>query len=260
MPDLQQQAPIAVPVGPARLRLPAAEVTIYPRNFIQSVVCEMRYPALLEVDPKQVKSVGHALRKRLPNYQAFRELNLGPTGETTDPATAHQYQSRDGKTTFVLRPSVLTLETRRYTAFEAFQEDVRLVVDACRDAIDTDFFTRVGLRYINGIPLADNTLEGWIRPELVQTLAQGVYGQVEQCIQDVRGFAAQRGRYTFRHGLPPHPEGAQATYLVDFDFWEEGVDLTDLTSLLDGFREEAYRFFFWAVGPKTMQVMSNSGR
>jgi uncharacterized protein (TIGR04255 family) len=57
---------------------------------------------------------------------------------------------------------------------------------------------RIGLRYINTIPIEDGDLNGWINPALVSILTEGPWA-LQKCDTEVRGYT-NVGNYTFRHG------------------------------------------------------------
>lgn len=240
-----------------QLRLPSVELKTFPTNFLRTVVCEVRFPALISIEQRQVKSVMEAVRKRFPIYVSARAVEIGGSAADSEGEPIHQFKSRSGTNMLSLKHSSFALETTKYVSFDAFVADLHTVVKACEKLIDSDFYTRVGLRYINLIPIDASKsarLDDWINADLVKPLQAGVYGRVDKFMQEIRGTAARRGKYTFRHGFPEQ-ESPTATYAVDFDFYDEGVEANDLMPLLDGFRTEAYDFFAWVVRPATVQRM-----
>jgi len=116
--------------------------------------------------------------------------------------------------------------------------------------LDTDFFTRVGLRYIDTIPIEDGDLSGWIQETLVSPLTQGVYGAVVKTAQEVRGYTSV-GHYTFRHGIVDAEQEETQTYNFDFDFYEENVECDKVLELVTQFNRLSFLFFSWAIGPKS---------
>jgi len=128
------------------------------------------------------------------------------------------------------------------------------LLDRSSGLLDTDFFTRVGLRYINEIPISDRDLGECIRPELVAPLMAGTYGNVTRFFQEVRGSTAT-GRYSFRHGFPGIEQAEKKLYTIDFDFFDENVPFDSVLSKVTDFNRESFRFFSWVIGPKTKALL-----
>jgi uncharacterized protein (TIGR04255 family) len=242
-----------------RLSVPLASPREYARNYTKTVVCELRFPTLVEINPQAFKSAAHRLRRRFPNLQQVTNVGLYGPGQPASSELHQQLRTRDGDTALTIRNSALSLETQRYRSFETFRDDVAMILDACTEIIDADYFTRVGLRYINHIPLKHlASLDGWINPQLRGSLEHGHFGRIRQHITEVRGFARLRGEYTFRFGLPPAEERDGAIYLLDIDFSMLSVDIPEMMGLLDGFRAEATSLFEWAIGDQARTVMEDS--
>ena len=117
--------------------------------------------------------------------------------------------------------------------------------------IDADFFTRIGLRYINALPFTTGPeFEGWVNPELAGTLIHGPFGDLSTFWKQAQG-PAERGWFTFRHGLP-EANGPKREYILDLDFYDENIDLKDAEAAIAEMHALSYRFFCWTVGPKTI--------
>jgi hypothetical protein len=51
------------------LRLPEVERAQFKKNFINTAVCELRFPTILEYETKQPVELQRALRKEYPEYE-----------------------------------------------------------------------------------------------------------------------------------------------------------------------------------------------
>ena len=123
--------------------------------------------------------------------------------------------------------------------------------------IDSDFFTRVGLRYMNSVPLEDRNPAGWIRSDLICAITGGVLGVPKSYRSIVQG-RMEEGEYTFRHGLdagenPSQPDAGK--YILDFDYFKEGVELDDVQKLVKGFNERNFSFFSWCLDEKAKAIL-----
>jgi uncharacterized protein (TIGR04255 family) len=231
------------------LTLPGVERAQFEKNFIKTAVCELRFPALLEFETKPPVQLQKELRKDFPIYERQQLVSLN---DPQDKEVKHFLKSKKGDWLVSFKSSSIAVETSRYTHFEEFFKQIQTVVEKSRPLLDTDFFTRVGLRYINEIHIEDGKTEGWIRDDLVLPLAQGVYGTVDRFIQEVRG-ATETGKYTFRHGIAGLEKDKQDLYTIDFDFYNENVEADSVLSMISDFNKESFRFFLWVIGPKVKE-------
>ena len=237
------------------LNLPDVQVVEFERNFIKTAVCELRFPTLLEYETKPPVQLQKELRKDYPYYEPEQSVRVGP--ETVGREMRHLFKSRKKNWTVSFRASALALETSEYTNFEEFLERLESLFTKSQLLLDTDFFTRVGLRYIDEIPIEDGELSGWIREELVALLTKGVYGSVERFLQEVRGLT-EIGRYTFKHGMVDSAQEEHKRYNLDFDFYEENVPFESVLSLVSQFNQQSFRFFSWAMGPKAQSYLGKA--
>jgi uncharacterized protein (TIGR04255 family) len=236
--------------SPTTLTLPDIEAVVFARNFIQTAVCELRFPTLVEFETQPPTQLQKALRKDYPYYESGQAVIVRP--ETVNREARYLFKSRKKDWTVSFKSSAIALETSRYTSFEEFLMRFRRLLEKSQPLLDTDFFTRIGLRYVDAISIKDDNLSGWVRDDLVPPLVKGVYGTVEQCVQEVRGFT-EVGRYTFKHGTLAKTQDGFKIYNLDFDFYEENVQLDKVIPLLEQFNQLSFRFFHWAIGPKALE-------
>ena len=239
--------------SPGLLAIPDAQHVEYPRNLIRQAICEIRFPTLLELDAELPIAFNKALRKEFPNYE--RGSNLVVVGAEAQQQASHSFKSRDSRWILAIRSSAIALETRRYATFEEFHGRLMLVLKLVGDLLDTDFYTRVGLRYINALPIDEGGLAAWTNPALTALLNSGVLGEPDVFWQDIRGQMAS-GAYSMRHGFEP---GLDATkkrdYILDFDLFKETVEASEFSGLVHALHQQGYRLFDWMVGPKAKEYM-----
>jgi len=239
---------------PSFLTLPDVERAQFEKNFIKTAVCELRFPALLEFENKPPVQLQKDLRKNFPHYERQQSVSLN---DPADKEVKHLFKSKKGEWTVSFKSSAIAIETSRYTHFEDFFQQVQTVFNKSKPLLDTDFFTRVGLRYINEVRIEDAKLDGWIREELIAPLVQGVYGTVDRFAQEVRG-AARTGKYSFRHGIIGLDASKRDLYTIDFDFYNENVEADSVLSMISGFNRESFRFFQWVIGPKVKERLGKT--
>ncbi|MFO8074262.1 MAG: TIGR04255 family protein [Polyangia bacterium] len=231
------------------------------RDFIKTAVCELRIPTVLELENSPPRKFAKAVKHDYPVYNRGHgvAVNFGP-GPATQ-AITHAFYDRKRRWIASFKSSALTLETSHYQGFDDFHTRVMRIVAASKEERDSDFFVRVGLRYINTLPVGqEDGLEGWINKDLATPLLEGTYGSVREFWQTVRGEATSGG-YTLRHGLKeiaPPPPGAQRSptnYVLDMDFYRENVEEAELDGLLWSLHDESFRLFAWAIGEKAREHM-----
>jgi len=233
------------------LNVPKSAPVEFERNFIGTAVCELRFPTLLELESRVPEDFQRSLRKDYPHYDTGTSLTAGLRLGTTQ---HHQFRSKDSHWTVTLRAFALALETERYTNFEEFLSRFERLLKFAAKLLDTDFFTRLGLRYVNHLPVKQAALEGWVNQELIQPLVAGTYGDVDRCWQEVRGRARQ-GAFTLRHGLGDVEGGAPDKYVIDLDFYAENGTWEDLLRTLKALHEESSALFRWAIGERAVEAM-----
>lgn len=239
--------------GRRALTLPPVEHADFEKNFVRTAVCELRFPALLELETRP-DVLQKALRKDFPLYQRKRAVTGIMVGGDADFQLRHHFESKEKKWTVVFHSSSIALETTAYRGFLDFEERLGRLLRAVAPIIDADFFTRVGLRYINALPYESAAeFDGWVNPELVGTLVRGPYGDLAEFWQEARGVA-ERGSFSFRHGLAKG-DGPQREYVLDFDFYDENIEVKEVLPVVKELHDASYRFFRWVAGPKTIESL-----
>ena len=237
------------------LSLPSAERVRFERNYIKTAVCELRFPTLLEYETKQPVQLQKQLRKDYPHYKKQAEMDVAP-GQVGKEEARYLFLSKKEDWIVTFKSASLLLETTNYTDFDEFEDRLQKLIGWAKPLLDTDFFTRVGLRYINEIIIEDATVDGWIREDLVKPLVDGVYGSVERFVQEVRGHTAA-GMYTFRHGVVGH-KGEFPVYNLDFDFYNQNVSENDVHGLVAQFNDLNFDFFSWAIEEKARKGLGKA--
>ena len=236
------------------LAVPQVAHEHFARNFVKTAVCELRFPVLYELEAAQPPlAFARALRKEYPSHELREavQISLG-SRSSRGAAHVHVFQSKQGRWSVTLRSSSLSLETARYSAFAEFQERLGHIIETCQSFIDSDFFTRVGIRYINALPYDRGQIASWLNPLLAPALVTGVYGDVSEYAQQVRGTTPDGGYY-MQSGLAQSDQGP--AYLVDLDFYADDVEVKSSLNTVRKLHERQYEMFMWAVGDEARRVM-----
>ncbi len=229
-----------------KLSVPLVEPVTFGVTHIKTVVCELRFPALLELERKKLSEFQAPLRNAYPLYDRQRSIDVSPI-EVGPGEVAHLFASRDKQWTVSVKHVAIGLETSHYTSFKEFEDRLRQIVKLSPPLIHSDFYTRVGIRYVNVIPVRELPLTHFINRDLVAPLSDGIFGTVGKYIQEVRGNA-QHGSYTLRHGFADDAGEGSPHYMLDFDFYDGNVSASDLIDRVKSFRAESFSFFIWCLG------------
>ena len=234
----------------------------YERNFLRQVVCELRFPTLFELNsPTPDQTFALALRKSYPHH-SHQITETEVNGGSFERIHTHVFKSKNLDWTVTLRPSAVTIETSAYTCFTDLVERLKFLIDAAAKVIDSDFFTRLGLRYINTVPInlvgADTKeFEGWINDALAGVLLYEDLGLLNDYSGRVAG-RADFGGFLFQHGVGYHPVSHKPEYYLDLDFSRDNVEMNDVLTTLDTLHRNQFAMFMWALGPRAKEYLGPS--
>lgn len=241
------------------LAVPKLTPVVYDENFVKTAVCELRYPVVMQLDAAAVAAGHKSLRKEYPHFERGNEVSIGPGVRSVEGEPVFQFQSRDKHWRLKVKSSALSIETDSYRHFADLAGRVQRVMDAFKDVYQSDYFTRVGLRYVDVVSIPDDKISEDINPALVAPLADRTYGTVSKYVQEVRGDI-EEGSYTFRHGFSEKPVDGPPRYFLDFDFHAEDIELADVMPKLEAFGVHAFSFFMWTLGPRTKALLKASAK
>jgi len=238
------------------LNPPPVEPVRYQTNFINTAVCELKFPTLLQLETTPPRAFQGKIRRDYPYYEP--QIVEQIAGEEITRENRYLFRSKDRHWTVSVKSSSVSLETDKYYDFEDFFQKLVGVLDSASDMIDSDFFTRVGLRYINWVPIEQHDPKGWIRDDLVQSITGGVLGTISGFAARIQGTMAN-GQFTIRHGLKQ--ESAQGAppggryYLLDFDYFAENVEADAVRELVRDFNKTNFALFRWCLGSKALDKL-----
>ncbi len=237
---------------------PAAERKVFNRNFLDTVIIELRYPTYLRLKEKEPLDISEAIRERFPRYDRENEMQMTLLG-TTDPSPVYKFTTKAKDLVINISTSQLALSTNKYNSFENFSSHVEFLIERAIPHVDTTFFTRVGLRYINmvaGIQGTGRDILEWINHDLVSPVAGGEIGTIDNMKNELTGRLTGGAGYTFRYGLSPASNEGRR-FVLDWDYFKEDVDVTDCMELLKEFHDVHFPFFWWALGVKAKEALNN---
>lgn len=242
--------------NPFGLVLPEVEHVQYGRNFVDTAVCEIKFPTVLELESKLPPAIHKALRKDFPELEIQRQFEVRDNQASLG---NHRFLMRSRKGTWVvaIKCDSVSIETSKYVSFEDFVSRLKKVIDATKPTIDSDFLVRVGLRYINSLRMQESDLFTWLNPCLLAMITSKAFTKIGMTLTEFRA-GSDEGNFTIRHGLQPDDQSRQAgqiRYLLDFDFAREDCPVDQLYSFLELANHWNFRLFSWAIGPGAKEYL-----
>jgi uncharacterized protein (TIGR04255 family) len=219
---------------------------------LTSVVCELRFQEaaadlqLLELS-RGVGELG------LPAYELEEgmQLALGPGQLGQQNVKRHRFATPDGSATFTLAEDLFSYEESTYLGIDTFLERWEPLASLVAEQLGITARTRLGLRYINQVPLdgddrssvaaavTGDLLPPWGSDPAMEDLTVSLH--------ELR-FKQAEGEITFRHGLQRLPRGA--IYLLDFDHYEQRLaplDVAEEVARLRAFNQRVEGIFRWSI-------------
>ena len=247
---------LAVPRQLLPVQLPLVEPEVHRRNFVQLAVCELRFPVLMDFDDKLFQRAYAPLRKLYPRVNRAFNVNLAAMDSKE---AQYEITSRDNDWSVVLRPASVAIQAApgKYTNMGDIISRLRPILKDLPQHLDIDFFTRVGLRFVNLLPAPAHEMEGWVNPRLLSAFSGGELGSVSSAMQEIRGRCDPRGTFVFKHGFQPElVDGkGERSYVIDIDAADEDVEPVDVEDLLLVLNRNIYAIFRWAIGPRMLKEM-----
>lgn len=230
--------------------LPKINVEEFRRNFIRVAVCELRFPTLLEIEKNPPVKFQSLIRKEYPHFETRTNIDFKPGIETKE--NFYVFLSKKKHWTITFKSSSISLETNKYVGFTEFNKRLEHLLETSRKIIDSNFFIRVGLRYIDVIPVDEkDNIQEWIREELVKPLLSGAYGKPHHYWQEILSNS-KNGQFIFKHGIQ---KSNYNEYIFDFDFFEENVDEKNIIEVIKKLHDDSLQLFLWALGEKSIAYL-----
>lgn len=235
----------------------------FSQNFLQKAVCEFRFPTLLDLGSgKPPASFARALRKDYPILEAANEFTFSIGNAAAESSHSHIFRSSNGKWTVALKDNSVAIESLAYPGFPAFRARLVSIIAAASEFIDSEFFTRVGLRYINEISPPDDPIRGWINPSLVAPLLEGVVSGVNEYSGRLQ-LRAEDGGCLLQHGIvvaERKDESLKVSYKIDIDCYRNETKVSDAIAAVDRLHTQGFNLFDWALGEASRSHLSKSAR
>ena len=131
---------------------------VYPNAPLKLVVCELRLQlapgsATAAAELPFYEEIGDDYPLQGPPEQGIR-VNLSPAGAVSTPVRGFRYLTRDKTRSVAVNSESLIVETSSYLHFEQFSNQIGDLLDALGRHLKVVSVERIGLRYIDELPIA----------------------------------------------------------------------------------------------------------
>lgn len=234
---------------------PKRKRVIYEKNPLKLVVCQLRFPVELQIEMGMVADFREQIRSRFPLAEEDTdESDLAIPDELAEQFPKElvdslslavnrrfQFKTLDKLWTISLSRNFIALETSRYVKWEEFREYIQLALMALVESYKVQYFTRVGLRYVNVIDRSALDLQNREWHELLEDFIVGPLALQDDSIR----VAEHQGIFLIdldspvdvvriRHGLIESTSNADApsVYVLDNDFFTRADTLTEVDNVI----------------------------
>jgi len=248
------------------MQIPPYERVIYKRNPLNSVTCQLTFPAILSIDAKVPNEFQDSIRAQYPEYNELRGLSatLGPQpGQPNLPIrlgnATYQFIAGEPNELWVvsLNQSSISLSTTHYVKWEDFLEHLENPLKMLLRIYSPYCFSRIGLRYQNAIyrsklGLAEAQWKDLLHPHIASIFnVTDDDADVEANYTQATVRLGTDRKVLMNFGLGHDPVAKESLYVIDNDFFsEKRIEVNDATTILNSLHGESGRLFRWCVSDK----------
>lgn len=231
---------------------------IYQKNPLEFVVCEFRFPAILNIELEVPAKFQEAVRSEYPIFQESVAANFAPpellkllsNANALPSGKTYEFQSINGEWKIVLTRQSFSLTCTKYKRWDEFQRRLELPFAALTSAYSPELFVRIGLRYRDLISRERLGLTdvGWgelLQPGFVDIFHTPFAPMLLRSWQQVTlRLPRPDTQVTVQHGLLQASPQGEICYVFDSDFSTESrTEPSNAIDLLRFFNRHSWSVF-----------------
>jgi uncharacterized protein (TIGR04255 family) len=247
----------------------------YRKNFLEEVIARVDFLSPLQgVEtslPQRLTEIalnGFPIPDPQDAYES--QVEMGPQGVSTKRETkfkSWQFHGKDRTKILVIQPGSVVVQHKAYENYEVVKAEFATILDRVSELFPDVQSSRVGLRYVNVIKLAEQDPTNWsayIAPQLLSLFAfppEADRPALSRVFHNVE-LAFDTFNLTCRLGMhnPDYPARIrQKVFVLDLDAYSQTVVHTrEVGSLLDDFHSAIQRYFEHSITDKLRSIMNAS--
>ena len=129
---------------------------LFPHNFLASVAMEVRFPPLLAM-PQYVPEFQKKIRHNYPNMAKGFTFFIYPQPSFQGEASEWAFSSKDGNKEVKIGFDRFAMVVKEYESYRIFDKEMQSILNTLSKMTSIDSYSRTGLRYVNEIPIKNQT-------------------------------------------------------------------------------------------------------
>jgi uncharacterized protein (TIGR04255 family) len=242
----------------------------YAKCPLIQVIFQLRFPTILLISTNQatLASFQETIRDEYPGFDEALEMQnqviIMPDGKankiTNNETKNYSFISVDGNWKINLTNSFISLSTVSYSHWEDFIERVKKMASNFERVYDPSFYSRVGLRYVDGIRRIVLGLEGCPWSALLEPHVLGCIEdekRLKKYSMDAEYTVESSNAFVRTHFALGQIEGFdENAFILDCDYFQQGrIEKAGYLDISKGLHDESVRVFHAAIKRKLHQAM-----
>jgi uncharacterized protein (TIGR04255 family) len=220
----------------------------YPRNFIKRVIFRIDYNSILSLNESLKSEFQESIRPLFPKFQSqpgqqvVTEFKDGSATSNSIPFNQYIFENTDSSQKLTLSSQFLIMEILKFEGFESLKEVIEKITTSFNSIYRPINLTRLGLRYINEIPLATGSpydWDGYINQDLVRILSSDLIIKEETArVMSQIIYNKEDYKITFSFGLSnsEYPNRiSRREFILDYDCSTNEADFTNLIDTISNY-------------------------
>jgi uncharacterized protein (TIGR04255 family) len=230
------------------------------------VICQVRFQPILRIVDSEPSEFQDRIRRRFPALgigQGVILPILQPGAAAQPPELqprVYRFATDDNKSFVSLSVDFYAVSTNDYHHWGEFVDDLALAHAAITDIYQPNYATRIGLRFINRLTLANTGYKTFdevllmLRPQLTSQLHTEAWDEPDEAVTQTV-LADGKGKLALRTALGRDPSNHAPFFVLDFDYFEEGkIELADLIGRCRDYHDITYAAFRWCFIDEGMRA------
>jgi uncharacterized protein (TIGR04255 family) len=232
---------------------------------LAEVICQVRFAPILRIVEGLPSAYQELLRARFPKFARRDPLRIEIKGIVSLPAAPlpNEFvcETADGQSNAALGVDFVALSTQKYSHWESFAADLGIILRAFEQVYGPTLATRIGLRYINGLRLANtgtdslDSLVDFLNPELTHFYRNPAWSPPEKVASLVL-LREDNESLALRIGVESTPE---ARVVLDYDYYTELSNPTEMKADLiletvSHYHQMIYNAFRWSIREEKIDI------
>jgi uncharacterized protein (TIGR04255 family) len=251
------------------MSFPSSPRVVYRRNPLVQVICQLRFPTILEIGTEDPADFQKLIRQKYPLYNRQADSSpvssripkeigelMGRFGIAIGGPGTHKFTTEDETRSISLTTEFVAITEDAYVRWENLRPEIDLMVKSLVEVYKPAFFARIGLRYQDEIDKDSLGLESEPWNNLIKSEMLGLLGvsYLEKGIVESESTSlcsiddqVPGAKIRIRQGLVARPE-QNHIYRIDADlFVESHKGAEDVLPILDQLNRTGGNFFRWAI-------------